>query len=121
MADLAQWFGNDLNVAASGDLLTVSGVIESEQQIVRRLLTPPGSYIWEPTYGVGLGQYIGRPNSTRAITAAIRAQLLQESSVARNPAPQVSVTTDTNGVTTATVSYWNTLSNAPSVLSFPIN
>src|SRR5690348_1929766 len=110
MADLAHWHGNDLNVAASGDLLAVSGVVESEQQIMRRLLTPPGAYIWHPTYGVGLGQYVGKPNSTRSITAVIRAQLLQESSVAKSPAPQVAVSTDANGVTAATVSYWNTLS-----------
>ena len=60
-SDLAHWFGQDLNVAASGDLLTVDGTAKGQQRVLRRLLTNPGDYIWEPTYGAGLASKIGQP------------------------------------------------------------
>lgn len=98
-ADLAQWCGSDLNVAASGDLLTVDGIAKSQQRILRRLLTNgptapslSGDYIWEPTYGAGLGKKIGTTINIRAAQALIRSQIFLEAAVARTPAPIISVT-----------------------------
>src|SRR5271168_4660205 len=105
--DLAHWVGNDLTVAASGDLLSVDEPTRSEQRLVRRLLTPPGSYIWHSNYGAGLAQYIGQPNGLTVIKAVVQAQLKLESAVASSPAPQVSVTQYATGVVTVSIVYWN--------------
>lgn len=121
MPDLAHWFGNDLTVAASGDLLTVDEPARSEQRLVRRLLTPPGSYIWHPTYGAGLAQYIGRPSAAKTIEGIVRAQLKLESAVASSPAPQVTVSLLTSGVLTVTIVYWNNNTGTLRTLSFPAN
>lgn len=119
--DLTQWYGNDLSVAASGDLLSVNDPTLTEQRLVRRLLTQPGSYIWHPNYGAGLAQYIGQPASAKTIEAVIRAQLKLEKSVSASPTPQVTVTSNTNGVTVATIVYWNSSTGTPRTLSFPVN
>lgn len=119
--DLTQWYGNDLSVAASGDLLSVNDPTLTEQRLIRRLLTQPGSYIWHPEYGAGLAQYIGQPASAKTIEAVIRAQLKLEKSVSASPTPQVTVTSNTNGVTVATIVYWNSSTGTPRTLSFPVN
>jgi phage baseplate assembly protein W len=120
MADLAHWLDNDLTVAASGDLLSVNEPARSEQRLVRRLLTPPGSYIWHPNYGAGLAQYIGQPTAAKTITAIVRAQLKLESAVAATPAPQVTVTAYATGVLTVTIVYWNNNTGARRTLSFNV-
>lgn len=99
--DLAHWFGQDLNVAASGDLLTADGTAKGQQRILRRLLTNPGDYIWEPTYGAGLAAKIGLPFDASAVEAIIRSQLFLEAAVARSPAPVISVVQITNGLSVA--------------------
>ena len=121
MSDLAHWFQNDLNVSASGDLLAVDEPTRSEQRLVRRLLTPPGSYIWHPTYGAGLAQYIGQPTAAKTIEAIVRAQLKLESAVASSPAPTVTVTSYPTGVLTVTIVYWNKNIGTSRMISFPVN
>lgn len=96
-SDLAHFYGQDLNVAASGDLLAVDGVTKGTQRVLRRLLTNPLGYIFEPTYGAGLPAKIGQPISGNAITALIRAQMLLESAVARTPAPIIIVSQSGSG------------------------
>jgi phage baseplate assembly protein W len=118
--DLAHWWDSDLNVAVSGDLLSVGEPIRSEQRLVRRLLTPPGSYIWHQKYGAGLAQYIGRPTAAATITAIVRAQLKRESAVASTPAPKIAVTANANGVLIVSIQYWNNLVGAPRVVAFPV-
>ena len=119
-ADLAHWYGNDLTVAASGDLLTVTEPIRSEQRFVRRLLTPKGSYFWHKNYGGGLAELIGQPNGTRKAEGIIRAQLRLERAIASSPAPQVTVTSGTTGVSVATIVYFNKNTGSMRTLSFPI-
>jgi phage baseplate assembly protein W len=121
MSDVAHWFGSDLNISASGDLLSVGEPSRSEQRLIRRLLTPPGTYIWHPKYGAGLGQYIGRPSAAKVIEGVIRAQLKLESAVASSPTPTIAVTVNADGVTVASIEYWNSATNAPRLLTFPIN
>lgn len=96
-ADLAHWFGQDLNASASGDILTVNGTARGQQRVLRRLLTNPGDYIWEPTYGGGLAAKIGEPFSAPAMVALIRSQMALESVVARDPAPIINVAQVSNG------------------------
>lgn len=97
-SDLAHWMGQDLNVAASGDLLTVDGVTKGTQRILRRLLTNPGDYIDHPDYGAGLASKIGQPFDAEACQALVQAQMYLESAVARTPAPTIAVTQITGGL-----------------------
>jgi phage baseplate assembly protein W len=66
--DCYHYFGNDLSVASNGDILLTDGITLSQQRILRRLLTNPGDYIWELTYGAGLPQFVGQPLSQSLLT-----------------------------------------------------
>jgi phage baseplate assembly protein W len=105
MAELWHQFGSDLSLSATGDLLTASGSEQTRQRILRRLLTNPGDYIWHPDYGAGLGRFIGQPGRVKQIQGVIRAQVLQEPTVARTPPPTITVTAGQNGTYTASIEY----------------
>src|ERR1700733_13276734 len=98
MPDVWHEFGNDLVVSANGDLLTASSVTLSEQMVLRRLLTNPGDYIWQPTYGAGLPAKIGDPFSVETIESIVQSQMYLEDSVVRTPPPDVEVSSFPNGM-----------------------
>ena len=83
MPDLSHTFGGDVQVSANGDLLTASSLNLSQQRILRRLMTNPGDYIWQPSYGAGLAQFVGSPASAAQIRAVVRSQIFKEAAVAR--------------------------------------
>lgn len=94
-------YGNDLIVTPTGDLQSVDGITLSNQRIIRRLLTTPISvanppdYLQQPTYGAGLPQFIGQPNTPQTynkIKGLIIAQMYQEETVAQTPAPDIELT-----------------------------
>ena len=120
MADLAHVMGGDLSVGPTGDLAVVLGVTETQQRVLRRLLTNPGAYLWQLGYGGGLPGMIGQPAEPNRIAAIIRAQVLQEAAVAPNPPPSVSVTVQPDGTVTASVIYTDALTLQPQTLSFPV-
>ena len=84
MADISNWFGNDISLSASGDLQQIDGLNRGRQRILRRLLTNsnddglPADYIWHPTYGCGCPRRIGETRDINAISAAIRSQIMSE-------------------------------------------
>ena len=119
--DIAHWFGNDLTVAASGDLLPLDEPTRSEQRLVRRLLTNPGDYIWHPAYGAGLPSYIGKPRAVASIKGIVRAQLKLENAVASSPAAQIAVTQSASGVLQVAIVYWNNNTGSSRTLSFNVN
>jgi hypothetical protein len=98
MADLFCWWGQDLTILANGDLLPCDGTIEGEQRVLRRLLTPPGSYIFHPEYGAGISAYVGQPEIADAIGSLILANMLIEGAVAQDPLPKVHVQPISNGL-----------------------
>ncbi len=98
MADLANYFDQDLQPSSTGDLLAVEGTLQGQQRVLRRLLTNPGSYIWEPTYGAGLPSYVGKTLDAAALEALILSQMLLESSVSQSPPPRVTVQPIDGGV-----------------------
>jgi hypothetical protein len=100
MADLFVWWDQDLTILPTGDLLTCDGTIEGEQRVLRRLLTPPQSYIWHPEYGAGLPSYVGQPEQADAIGSLILAQMLIEDVVSQDPLPKVTITPITDGLQT---------------------
>jgi phage baseplate assembly protein W len=117
--DLAHWFGQDLNVAASGDLLTVDGTVKGQQRVLRRLLTNPGDYIWHPNYGAGLASKIGQPFDAASCAALVKAQMFLEPSVARTPPPVINVSQITNGLFVS-IAYTDAATGSPVALSFSV-
>ncbi len=101
MKDIFLDWGGDLEVSASGDVRLVSGPHQSDQRVVRRLLTNACDYIWHVSYGGGLALAIGEPMQTKRIEAVVRAQLQMEAVVPPSPAPVI----DVHGVDPASGSF----------------
>lgn len=128
LSDLNHYWGNDLSVSASGDLLSVSGTLRGQQRVLRRLLTNPAStdgpadYIFQPDYGAGLPRFIGQTIDTQKITAAILAQMVLEDAVAQTPAPTVKVAQvgSDNTAFSVVIAYNDAATNAPVTLSFTV-
>jgi hypothetical protein len=100
MADLFCWWGQDLTILPNGDLLAVDGTKEGEQRVLRRLLTPPGSYIWHLGYGAGLPKYVGSTAQADEINALTQSQIRLEAAVASTPLPVVRTEKIANGLST---------------------
>lgn len=112
--------GGDLLLSPSGDIQTVADPLKTQQRIIRRLLTNLGGYIWNPLYGAGLPQFIGQPIAVPTITAIVQAQIALESTVAQNPAPVVTVTSQPTGVVTVSIVYTDAATGQSSTLTFPL-
>ena len=133
MPDIAQIWGNDLNVSSSGDLLTVDGLQLTVQRLVRRLMTRgyqpasvdqpawTGEYIWHPTYGGSLPQRVGGAFNYRLITAQIQAQIFQEQSIAQNPLPVISFLYGAPSTLTVTIVYTLKATGQQQQLTFDVN
>lgn len=121
--DLYHYWGSDVSTGPTGDLLTVSATLLGQQRVLRRLLTNPGDYVFQPDYGAGLPAYVGQPMDVGKITALIRAHMLLEPSVAKVPAPQITVAQATTDLTAlaVTIAYNDAASNLPVVLSFNVS
>jgi phage baseplate assembly protein W len=96
----------------------VASVQESQQRILRRLLTNPQDYIWHPDYGAGLPSWIGEPIDDVAMKSMIVTQMYLEASVVQNPAPQVDFVSSVAGTISAGIRYVESDSNQPTTLSF---
>lgn len=121
--DISHFWGGDLAPGITGDLLPVNGTNRGQQRILRRLLTNPGDYIFQPAYGAGLPQYVGQLLDANKIAALIRSHIMLEDSVAKTPPPQITVTqtpTDLTGLA-VTIAYNDAASNQPVVLSFNVS
>ncbi len=124
LSDLYHYFGTDLSPSNTGDLLTVTAIARGQQRVLRRLLTNPGDYIFQPEYGAGLAKWIGATADLAAMRALIRGQMLLEPSVSAQPEPDVSVLPIANqagGGFAVAISYTDAPSGAPVVLSFEVS
>lgn len=120
LSDLYHYFGNDLSVDATGDLQAASGSELGQERVIRRLLTNPGSYLWNLIYGAGLAEYIGRPAAPTRISAVAQAQMALEAAVSQSPPPSIGVTPAKNGTVTLSISYVDAASGTTQVLSLPV-
>ncbi|MDE2302432.1 MAG: hypothetical protein KGK11_07705 [Sphingomonadales bacterium] len=123
LADLYHYFGGDLAASNTGDLASVTQTVRGQQRVLRRLLTNPGDYIFQPGYGAGLAQWIGRDADLAAMRALIRGQLLLEPVVATNPAPQIGVDAIADaagGGFAVAIRYADAASGEPVILSFAV-
>ena len=119
MADVAHQWGSDLMPSPTGDLAAAFGTVLGQQRVLRRLLTNPGDYIWQPDYGAGLARFIGQPANELQIAAVVRSQIFKELVVARNPEPLIEARVDSaSGVVVVDVRYADAVTGETQVLSF---
>lgn len=129
--DIDHWYGNDISESSTGDLGSVTGVTKGRQRVLRRLLTNPAEtspegdqlppdYIWHPDYGAGLGRFIGRAGQQVEAVGRIRSQMLMESCVAQEPAPEISVQFLSDGLA-VDVRYTDSETGDTVILSFNID
>lgn len=123
LADLSHWCGRDLSADNNGDIATITGTTRGEQRVLRRLLTNPGDYIFEPTYGAGLPSYIGQPFDKAKVQALCVAQMLLEDVVAKSPTPTVELSQSPNDPTSIqmTITYTDQPTQEPVVLSYTLS
>jgi phage baseplate assembly protein W len=120
MPDLFQQFGSDLSIGPTGDLALASGTTLVQQRVLRRVLTNPGDYIWQPGYGARLARYVGQPTNPLQIRATIRSQIFQEPSVARTPEPVIDVEADDTGTIYVSIRYADATTGETQILSFSV-
>jgi phage baseplate assembly protein W len=139
VADVYHLWGNDLVAGphldpgglfdAGGDILTVGGeslsfdnfTTKTTQRLLRRLLTNPGEYIWQPGYGAGLGRFLGQPINVLALTAVVRSQIFLEAAVSQTPAPVITLTAQKDGTVLCHILYTDAESGKPTPLQFSIS
>jgi hypothetical protein len=117
MGDISHVYGADIDLSAGGDFLYVGD--ETQQHVIKRLLTQAGADIWNLTYGAGLGQFVGQPVNLTAITNAILSQIFKEASVAQLPNPTVSAIMS-GSVITVSVTYADATTGQNQVLTLPL-
>jgi len=123
MGDIDHQWGSDLSFGPTGDIAVVSGSAMGQQRVLRRLLTNPLDYIWQPAYGAGLAEFVGEPANPSRIQAVIRGQIFKEATVARSPEPTISVNInpgDSTGDVYVQVLYVDSTTEQTQVLSFSV-
>lgn len=127
LADCSHLWNNDIVTSPTGDLGIATDATRSQQRVIRRLLTNPldangpPDYALHPTYGAGLARYVGTNADPAKLRALIRGQMLLEDSVAKNPAPQITVTIVDPTTISVYIRYTIAGSGSPAVLAFNVN
>lgn len=123
LSDIWHEWSGDLQTTNSGDLLTVTGTTRGEQRVLRRLLTNPGDYIFQPEYGAGLPSFIGKTLDIPKLQALCVSQMLLEDVVAKSPPPVVIVAQSPSDLSSIQVkiSYTDQPTNTPVVLAFSVS
>lgn len=132
MRDISHYYGGDLDLSPTGDLLVADETTTGEQRVYRRLLTNPAltdrsgqttasaDYIFHPDYGAGVPRYVGQPTDIGAVKSLIRTQIGKEAAVAQSPAPVIDVQSSENLLTTV-IRYNDAESKQPVSISFDAN
>lgn len=123
LTDLDQYIGSDVAASGTGDLQGATATLRGQERVLRRLLTNPGDYIFQPSYGAGLPQYVGRTADVAQIRALVRGQILLEEAVAKTPAPEIGVVaipSAAGGGYSIKIRYTDAPSGEPVTLSFQV-
>lgn len=113
------WSG-DLTLSSTGDLAMIVDPSLGTERILRRLMTNPGDYLWNPDFGAGLSQYIGRPIDTHEMQALIRVQMRLEAAVSTATEPIISVSSSSGGLFVQ-IQYEDSTTAASSVIAANIS
>lgn len=122
MIDIHHDWRGDLVIGSTGDIRLSEGATRVQQHVLRRLLTSRGSYLWNLTYGAGLGGLVGEPVNIKAVEAAVRVQLRRETAVAVDPAPEVRAVSEVGrlpGTYTVNIRYYDATTGVSQTLSVP--
>ena len=122
--DIFHQWGADLVTGPTGDLAPSTDAQRGQQRVLRRLLTNPGDYLWQPDYGAGLARFIGQPGNAGQIRAVIRGQISREAAVARSPEPVIDVEFSPAGAIGTVyvhIRYVDAPSGQTQLLSFSVN
>lgn len=117
-------FGNDISLNSVGDITQSDGAELSKQSIIRRLLTNPGEYIWHPTYGAGIGRFVGENLSSAnfdEIKNLIVSQMLMEETVAQSPLPVITLQAQNGSVLVCDITYYDAVLKNPLTISFKVS
>jgi phage baseplate assembly protein W len=120
--DIAHEWSSDINLDIYNDIKMADGLDETNQRVLRRLLTNPGEYLWHQGYGAGLGRFVGAALSNEVvqqINQLIISQMYLEDSVAKIPIPTVTLSQDI-GQLECTIVYFNIAQNQLSTLNFTL-
>ena len=120
MQDANLIWGGDLSLGPTGDLSLASGAALGQQRVLRRLLTNPNDYTWQPAYGGGLGQFVGSAGNARTIEGAIRGQLYAEAVVAHQPEPSVNTDDLSNSAIFVSIVYADAIVGSMQALTFSL-
>ncbi len=120
MVDLQHVWAGDLAVTATGDLAVVSGGALGTQRVLRRLLTNTRDYIWNPGYGAGLAQFVGKPVDPAGVSAVIRLQMRREVAVAPVPEPVIEVGTERPGTLAVSIRYADAVTSTSQGITFNV-
>ncbi len=119
-ADLGMMWSGDLVVSPTGDLEMVNGPALGTERVLRRLMTNPGDYIWNPTYGAGLAQFVGQPIDPASVQALILSQMELETAVSHAPEPVVAIQSDVVGRLYAQIRYLDSETASATALNINI-
>jgi len=116
--DIDHYFSGDIGISIEGDISLANELTTSQQRIIRRVLTNPGDYPSDPTYGAGAGKYVGVATMLLgSLKSLIAGQVLREPSVSPVPTPTVLLKSDST-VLHITIKYVDTLSQSTQTLIF---
>ncbi|WP_029604808.1 hypothetical protein [Kozakia baliensis] len=105
MSSLGHVMGDDLTLDAKSGIAVVSGSQETRENILRRLCTNPGAYIWQLDYGTGLPAMIGEPLLVQKTRRAVLAQMMDEFGVDQTQAVNVELSSSAGDIVQCTISY----------------
>ena len=116
--DINHYSGADVVLSPTGDLSVVDSITQSQQRILRRLITPADGYIWHDGYGVGVPSYVGATSAELdGLKALIIAGLAQEPSVSQTPTPDITLKSEFDRLY-CTIRYADVETNLPQTLTF---
>ncbi len=122
--DLHHYWGNDLSLSANGDLLSVDGVTETNQRILRGLMTAAPEYVFHADYGAAIGKHVGDALSFAdysKIKSDIRSIVLRDPNVAALPAPMMDFKSLPTGYLTVSIVYTYKPTGQLQTLSFNVS
>jgi hypothetical protein len=123
MAQIQQFFGNDLSLTPQGTIPLSDGDALVQQSVIRRLMTGHTAYFWQPEYGAGIGRFVGEAlssNNFDYIQNIITGQMLLEETVSQNPKPKINFTNLGNGVLQCNIFYTNAVTGNQINFTFPL-